>query len=63
MTGFEQIKAMNLEELAHFATMCMPNLTPSGTLIFMSLLDGTVFSNREDAEKYNIKWLESENSI
>lgn len=60
MTNFERIKAMSLLEIADNAVMFLSNLTPSGLLVHMSLLDGTVHMTRVDAVKHNVEWLESE---
>lgn len=57
ISNFDRLKNMSLEEIAENAVYELRTIAIVG---YMSLLDATVYSTKENAIKHNKEWLESE---
>ncbi len=58
ITNYERIRNMSLEDLAEKATMKM--LKNIRNDCWMSMIDWTFYSSKEETVKHNIRWLNSE---
>ena len=60
MTNLQKIKSLTVEEMAHFNVRAFTYMNGYRAVTDFYTTDQTIFYTREEAEAYEIKWLNGE---